>query len=72
MTVLLVVVGINFKRSGLGAAFRRDTLRGGLLLREHCLQFQLTELHIGTDTEEARSTLHQRVVRGEGHVTGFH
>ena len=72
VTVLFVVGHIHFKGRGLCAALGRYTLRRGFLLRQYRLQFQLTKLHIGTDTEKATGSLHERVVRGETHVTGLH
>ena len=71
VAVLLVVGSINLEGCCLCAAFRGDALRGRLLLRQHRLQLQLAELHVGTDAEKAAGTLHQRVVRGEGDVAGL-
>ena len=72
VTVLLVVGGIHLEGRCLSTALCRYALRRRLLLREHCLELQLAELHVGPDTEEAGSASHQRVVRGEAHVTTFH
>ena len=51
--VLLVVGSIHLEGGSLCPTPRRDTLRGGVLLRHHRLQLQPAELHVGTDTEEA-------------------
>ena len=72
MAVLLVVSHIQLKGSHLRAASRRYVLGGRVLLRENRLQLQLAKLHVGTNTEQAAGTLHQRVVRGEGDVTRLH
>ena len=71
MAVFLIVGNVNLKRRHLCTTFRRHTLRGGILLRQHRLQFQFAKLHVRTDTKQARSTFHQRVVRGEGNVTSL-
>ena len=56
----------------MGAALRGDTLRRRFLLREDRLQLQSAKLHIGADTEQAGGSLHQGVVRREGHITSLH
>ena len=72
MAVLLIVSHVHLEGCGVGTSLRGHALRRRFLLREYRLQFQPAELHIRADTEEARSTLHQRVVRREGNVSGFH
>ena len=72
MTVFLIVGHIYLVGMSLCAALARHALSGALFLRDHCLQFQFAKLHVGTYTKEARCTVDQRVVRGEGHITGLH
>ena len=49
-----------------------NTLGCTLLLRSHHLQFQLTKLHIGSDTKEATGTLDERRIAGKRHITSLH
>ena len=72
VAVLLVVSGVNLKRRCLCATLRGNTLCRRLLLRHDGIQLQLAKLHSGVNTEEARSTLHQRVVGREAHVASLH
>ena len=58
VAVLLIVGDIHLEGGGLRATLRRDALRRRLLLRQHRLELQLTELHIRPETEEARCALH--------------
>ena len=72
VTVFLIVGDVNLKGRQLHATLRRHTLRRRILLREDGLQLQLAKLHVGAQTEQTAGTLHQRVVRGERHVTALH
>ena len=72
VAVLLIVGHIQFEGSGLRAALALHALRGRVFLRDHRLKLQTTELKVGTYAEQARSTCHQRVVGGEGHIASFH
>ena len=72
VAVLFIVGNVDLKRVGLRATFRRDALRGRLLLRQHGLQRQLAKLHVGAYAEEARCAVNERIVRGEGDVAGLH
>ena len=69
VSVLLVIGYIQLERSELHATLARHTLRGRLLLREHCLQLEFSKLHIGSQTEEAAGTLDKRRVAREGNIT---
>ena len=72
VAVLLIVSHVHLEGCGVRTSLRGHALRRRFLLREYRLQFQPAELHIRADTEEARSALHQRVVRGEGNVSCLH
>ena len=69
VTVLLIIGNIDFKWSQLYTAPAGNTLGCTLLLRSHHLQFQLTKLHIGSDTKEATGSLDKRRIAGERHIT---
>ena len=71
VAVLLVVGHVQLEGCGLRATFRRHALAGRIFLRDDGLQLQFAKLHVRTDTKQAAGTLHQRVVRGEGDVTGL-
>ena len=71
MAVLLVVGNVQLKGSQLCATLGRHALGGRILLRHDGLQFQLTKLHIGTDTKQAAGTLDERVVGGERDIAGL-
>ena len=71
MAVLFVVGHIHLEGCGLCAALGGNDLRRRFLLRQYRLESQFTKLHISTDTKEAAGALHERVVRGETHVTGL-
>ena len=71
VAVLFVVGHVQFEGCQLRAALAGDALRGGVLLRQHGLQLQLAELHVGAHAEEAGGSLDQRVVRREGDVAGL-
>ena len=62
VTVLLVVCHIELKCGGLCATFRGDGLSRRLLLREHRLEFQPAELHVGSETKKAAGALDKRVI----------
>ena len=71
VTVFLIVGYIQLERSGLRATFRGNALRRGVLLRQHGLELQLTELQVGAHAKQAAGALNQRVVRRESDVTGL-
>ena len=72
VTILLIIGNIDFKWSQLYAAPAGNTLGCTLLLRSHHLQFQLSKLHIGSDTEKAAGSLDKRRIAGERHITSLH
>ena len=71
MPVLLVVGGAELEVGSLCAALARCACRGALLLTEHRLKLHLSELEVGSQTEEAAYAGHQTHVAGERHVAGL-
>ena len=71
VAVFFVVGHVELEGRHLCAALRRYALRRRVLTRNGGLQFQLAELHVGTNTKQTGCALYQRVVAGEGDVTGL-
>ena len=71
VAVFLVVGDIEFEGGELCATLGRDTLGGGVLLRDDSLQLELTKLHIRADTKQAAGTLDERVVGGERDIASL-
>ncbi|OPZ46119.1 MAG: hypothetical protein BWY95_01809 [Bacteroidetes bacterium ADurb.BinA104] len=71
MAVLVIAAGIYLEVGQLLAALRAYRRRCRLLLRQHHLQLQFTELQVGPQSEQRRGPLYERRVCGETDVPGF-
>ena len=71
VAVLVVGIGPNLERCGLGSTAGIDGLRLGLLLRDKGRGGELAELHGGLDTEQGRAASYERRPGGHAHVTGL-
>ena len=71
VAVELVVGGGNLKIGGGSAALGRNVFRGGFLLRDDGLQFQLAELEVGAQAEERGQAGNQGVVGREADIAAL-
>ncbi len=71
MPVLVVLVGIDSKGSGLGSSACVDALRLRILLRHNRSSREFAELQFGLDAEQRRTSSDERRTCGERHIAGF-
>ena len=71
MAVFIVVIGFYLILRQLRTTLRRYSLGSRFFLRNDCLDIQFTELQVGTETEQRRSTFDERRIGRHGYVTGL-